>query len=346
MSIKRESIRLSDERVCESITLQTTKGAYVEILTLGGIIKSIYVPNREGVLENVVLEYTDINTYIENPGYINALIGRTAGRIHKGQVTIEDTIYQLNKNEGNNTLHGGYVGIDKKIWDVVAVNEEVSSVTLSCICADGEEGYPGTLTIRVTYTFTEEQALTIHYEAQADQDTIVNLTNHAYFNLSGNSKRLIEDHVLRIQADAICELDGESIPTGVLLPVKEHTYFDFNTAKRIGQDIDKEHAQLQQARGYDHPWVISGEGNVVEMYDEIAGRKMMMTTDQKVVVVYAMNYENPSCFTNGLENIRRYGICFETQNLPVGHNEVFKEGSILPKGKCYTQTTTYKFESI
>ena len=339
--MSRTEVVLNDGRTCTCITLKNATGAYAEILTLGGIIKSIYVPDAEGTLENVLLEYTDVNSYIENPGYLNALIGRTAGRIHKGEVTINDTTYQIAKSEGNNTLHGGMVGIDKKIWQIVEASEK--SVTLGTSCADGEEGYPGNVTIRVIYTFDDNNAFTLHYEAETDKDTLINLTNHAYFNLSGNAKRKIEDHILRVQADEVCELDEESIPTGKMMSVKEETVFDFNTPKRVGAEIDREHPQLKITRGYDHPWLLKGEGAVVEMLDETSKRYMTMTTDQKVVVIYAMNYENTSHFTNGEANTRRYGICFETQNLPIGHNQVFKEGSILRAGDQYTQTTTYTF---
>ena len=343
MATQVREVVLNDGRHCECITLKNESGAYVEILTLGGIIKSVYVPDAEGTLENVVLEYQDINSYIENPGYLNALIGRTAGRIHKGQVTLDGTTYSLNKNESTNTLHGGVVGIDKKVWKLVEVKESPLSVTMACSCEDGEEGYPGKVDIQVTYTFTEDNALKIFYEGETDKDTVLNLTNHAYFNLAGNGKTRIEDQLLRVQADFVCELDEESIPTGKLLAVAEEKVFDFNEMKPIGQDIEAPHHQLQLTRGYDHPWLIKGEGEVVELYDPISKRRMTVETNQKVVVIYAMNYENPSKFTNGLEDTRRYGICFETQNLPIGHGEVFKEGSILKKGEKYIQETVYKF---
>ncbi|MGL5675798.1 MAG: aldose epimerase family protein [Cellulosilyticaceae bacterium] len=343
MGIKKHKIILKDERVCECITLQASDGTYVDVLTLGAIIKGIYVPDRQGELENVVLDYQDIDTYIENPGYINAIIGRTAGRIAKGQFTIDGTKYQLSCNQGENTLHGGHKGIDKKVWEVVATDEEATSVTLGCKCEDGEEGYPGEVAIRVTYSYSDAHELMIQYEADTTADTLINLTNHAYFNLAGDAKERIEGHMLQVVSDSICELDSMSIPTGRLIPVEEVEAFDFNRPKLIGKDIDASHQLLQDARGYDHPWVLKTNKNAATLYDEKSGRKMIMSTDQSAVIIYTMNYENPAKLMNGLENVRRYGVCLEAQNLPIGYNEAFKEKSIIKKGQQYTQTTTYHF---
>nr|WP_307990679.1 aldose epimerase family protein [uncultured Niameybacter sp.] len=344
MHIQVEEILLKDMRKCECITLKNSQGAFIEILTLGGILKSVNVPDSMGNIENVVLEYEDINTYIENPGYINAIIGRTAGRIYKGEFTLMDKKYVLYQNENTNNLHGGKHGFDKQIWNPEYEKEEGRlAVTLRYISEDMEEGYPGRLEVEVTYTFTEDNVLGIHYEATADQDTVVNLTNHAYFNLSGDAKRPITDQELSIKSDFICELDHESIPTGKLLSVAKEEVFDFNRSKLIGKDIEKNHLQLQYTKGYDHPWLLKEGADCVKLYDPTSKRAMTITTDQKAVVVYTMNYQNPSKFKGDVKNGVRYGVCFETQQLPVGYNEVFKEGIILKKGDIYKHKTEFKF---
>lgn len=326
------------------IKLTNTAGMEVEILTLGAIIKSIKVPDREGNFENVLLEYQDINTYKENPGYINAAIGRTAGRIHKAEFTINDTTYHLAKNDGNNSLHGGLKGFDKKIWKSKDVStKDVSAVELSTFSPDGEEGYPGNLELKITYSLDEENVFTIYYEALADEDTLYNPTNHGYFNLSGDAKRGIEDQELMIRAKYVCELDEENIVTGKLLDVAEHTPFDFTKPKAIGKDIDQDHVQLNSRNGYDHPWVLDQGQGAVTLYDDESGRHMEVSTDQKTVVVYSMGSANPSKFTNGKENIARYGITFETQSYPIGHNQCYKEDSLLLANEKYTQKTSFKF---
>lgn len=347
MSLTREAITLNDKTEIECITLKNNKNMSVEILTLGGILKSINVPDKNNIVENILLEYQDINTYIENPGYINALIGRTAGRIHKGTFTLKETSYKVTSNQLENTLHGGAIGLDKKVWSAKDISHNhTTALELTCTSPDGEEGYPGNLDIKVTYSLSEDNALTITYEALSDKDTLVNLTNHAYFNLSGNAKRDILTQILTIKGDAICELDEESIPTGTLLQVKKHSAFDFTAPKPIGQDILVEDPQLKLTLGYDHPWLLNGDRVDVTLYDALSGRKMDVSTNQKAVVVYTMNYENPSLFTNGKENLVRYGICFETQALPIGYNECFKEDCILVAHEKYTHCTTFKFDVL
>lgn len=326
------------------IRLRNANGMEVEILTLGGIIKSIKTPDREGNIENVLIEYEEMRTYVENPGCVNALIGRTAGRIHKAQVNINDELYQFEKNDGNNTLHGGLRGFDKKIWESKNVStKNVAAVELSCFSPDQEEGYPGNLEVSVTYSLDQEDTLTISYVGVSDQDTLVNLTNHAYFNLSGQAKRSIHDQMLMINGSQVCQLDVQNIPTGKLLDVSEHTVFDFRIPKAIGQDINGEDSQLIPRGGYDHPWILDGGQSAVTLYDPTSGRHMEISTDQKAVVVYSMNSPNPSKFTNGKENIAQYGITFETQSPPIGYNQCFKEDSLVLANETYTQTTSFKF---
>ncbi len=341
-----KTIKLKDGFDINSIQLTNSNGMEIEILTLGGIIKSIRTPDKEGKLENILIEYEDLDAYVKNPGYINALIGRTAGRIHKGEFTINNTDYKLKNNDGTNTLHGGIKALDKKVWEFKDVSSEnISAVELSCFSPNGEEGYPGNLEIKVTYSLDQQNIFTIDYEAVSDEDTLINLTNHGYFNLSGNAKRTIEDQILMVRAGHICELDLENIVTGKLLDVTKHTPFDFRTPKAIGQDISQDHEQLNPRKGYDHPWVLDQGKEAATLYDPISGRHMAISTDQKTVVIYSMNVANPSKFTNGKENISRYGITFETQNYPIGHKQSYKDHSLVLANEKYTQKTSFKFST-
>lgn len=344
MGIVKEKIILKNGIEVECIYLKNTKGIMVEILTLGGIIKSIQVPDKEGKLENILIGFKDVNDYIENPGSMNGIIGRTAGRIHKGQVTLNDIKYQLPVNPSGNTLHGGKQGFHKQIWQAKDVSHaKEQAVELSYISKDNEENYPGELKVKLTYSLSEDNTFKIRYEAISDKDTLVNLTNHAYFNLSGNGKRDVLDQLLCIHADEICELDEQSIPTGTLLKVKEHSAFDFNKAKPIGRDILEEDIQLSYTGGYDHPWLLRGDEVAVELSDPISGRKLSVRTNQKAVVVYTMNNTCPKELINGKKDIKRYGICFETQSLPIGYEECFKEDALLKAGDIYHHETTFSF---
>lgn len=344
MKTSQKAIILQNGTQIESVILSNIHGMEVEVLTLGGIIKSIKASDREGKRENILLEYEDINTYIENPGYINALIGRVAGRINRGEFTLGDILYKASPNEGDHSLHGGIEGFDKKIWKAKDVStKESSAVELSYFSPDGEEGYPGNLDVTVTYALNNDNTFDIQYHAVSDKDTIVSLTNHGYFNLSGDAKRPITDHELMIKAGHICELDATSIATGKTLDVSENPAFDFRKSKKIGQDIDQDHMQLNLMKGYDHPWILDKDQDCVILYDAVSGRQLEVSTDQEIVVVYAMNHDNPSKFTNGKTKIKRYGIAFETQGYPIGYIESFKEHNILRANEPYTQKTKWKF---
>lgn len=344
MKINQKAITLENGIQIDCITLCNTQGMEVEVLTLGGIIKSINAPDRYGKLENILLEYDNINTYIENPGYLNALIGRTAGRVSQGEFTLGDVLYKVGINEGKHSLHGGVKGLDKKIWQAKDVStKDASAVELSCLSLDQEEGYPGNLEVKVTYALNNDNTFDLLYQAVSDQDTIISLTNHGYFNLSGNAKRPITEHELMIKGSHICELDEESIATGKTLDVSKHTAFDFRKPKIISQDLNQDHIQLATMRGYDHPWILDQGQDCAVLYDEVSGRRLDISTDQEVVVVYTMNYKNKSKFTNAKTNIKSYGITFETQGYPIGHNECFKEHNFLRANETYTQKTKWKF---
>lgn len=233
-------------------TLTNAVGASVTVLDYGATIQSLRVPDRTGALVDVVLGYDTVTEYEKNGGYLGATIGRIGNRIGKGQFSLGGVDYQLACNDGANHLHGGERGFDKRMWQVTA---ETLSLRCTRLSPDGEEGYPGALSVSVTFTLTEENTLSIRYEATSDRDTIVNLTNHSYFNLNGGGSVLT--HRLQVFADRFCENDDGCLPTGRLLAV-EGTPFDFRTPKAIGADIGQDDINLKNGGGYDHNFVLSG----------------------------------------------------------------------------------------
>ncbi|MDF2614712.1 MAG: galactose mutarotase [Clostridia bacterium] len=345
MKITSANVTLKSGKEVTVYQLTNDKGMLVEVLNLGGIITKILVPDQEGKLENVVLEWDELDTYENDPAYFSALIGRVAGRIYDAKVTINDKVYTFAKNNNGNTLHGGLRGFDKKIWTAAdETTKEEAVLKLTYFSEDGEEGFPGNLNVTVWYTVNNRNELSIKYKAQTDQDTIVNLTNHAYFNLSGNAKRSVLEQEVYINSDKICKLDQELIPDGEFLSVEEHPAFNFKTSKPIGRDINLEDIQLKYGNGYDHPWILNNGENAVEFYDPISKRCMNITTTEPGVVMYTMNYADaPIKLANGEIQKPNYGACFETQKLPIGYNEVFKEGVILRKDDTYSSETTFIF---
>lgn len=320
-------------------------GFEVEILNLGGIITKIITPNIENELENIVVGYKDIESYYRNPSYIGAIIGRTSGRISEGKVIIEGNEYNLNKNYGLHQGHGGNIGINNKIWDVEAIeNDRDIELKFYTRCIDGEESYPGNVDIVVTFKVKDDFIIEEIYEASSDKDTLVNMTNHTYFNLSGNIKRPITDQYMKLDSDYLVELDDTCVPTGKKLDVY-NTPFDFRTIKCIGSDIDKEDEQIKIGCGYDHPFLL-GDNKTIYIEDKASKRSMNITTNQKSVVIYTMNFTDDETLYNNKKSQRRHGICFETQAPPIGRNMCFLEDSLLKKSQKYMQKTVYKFGII
>lgn len=319
-------------------------GMEVEVLNLGATLTKIMVPDKDKSFENVVLEWEDINNYEENPGYIGAVIGRMAGRIHQGKVTLDGEVYSLTQNENANMLHGGPEGFHHKFWNgSMKCTEDEVRLKLCCKSKDGEEGFPGNVEVSVTYILNNDNELSIQYEAVTDQLTIINLTNHAYFNLSGDGKRSILEQEVWIDSDRIFELDNESIPTGKYLSVDKEYSFDFRKAKPIGRDIINDSVQLRYGKGYDHLWLLNQtKEKSIELYDPISERCMQITTTEPCVVMYTMN-NPPSKRLNIDKQEIRYGVCFETQKCAIGYDEVFKEPCILSPDVTYRSETQYKF---
>lgn len=329
----------------EVYTLVNDGGITVEILSLGGIITKILTPDRDGVLKNIVLELEKLEDYYINEAYRGAIIGRTAGRIGGGKVTIEGKEYEITKNSNGSTLHGGNIGFSKKVWESEALKgENFVGVKLNLESEDGEEGYPGNVHVQVIYKLDNENRLTMEYSGTTDKTTLLNLTNHNYYNLSGDAERRIEGHILKVNSDEICEMGEGSIVTGRLLKV-EGTPFDFRTEKSLGQDIDDtSNEQIAKGCGYDHMWRLNKDkGAQITFKDPISGRGMDIETDASTVVCYAMNFADGEILSCGKKAEPRMACCFETQAPPIGYNNEFIEESILKPGEKYEAKSVFTF---
>lgn len=331
----------------ESYSLRNYKGFGINALNYGGIITDVLVPDKNGVIENVVMKYKDINAYKENPSYYGALVGRTSGRIANGKIMLNDNVLNFNKNNEENQGHGGTNGFSKKFLDVVTnADEEEAYIEFSYLSPLGEEGYPGNLEVKVRYTINEENELKISYYAVSDEDTLVNLTNHSYFNLSGNCKSNILSHYLYIDSDFLLELNEKKVPTGKIIEI-DGTPFDFTNPKTIGRDIGEEDYQLKIGNGYDHSWVLNGGSDIkIRLYHKESGRQMDVYTDQNSVVIYSLNFPDDELLEcNKKANIRD-ALAIETQSPPIGDNNIFAKYSLLKKGEEYNKETIYKFSII
>lgn len=328
--------------------LRNQNNFQVAITNYGGRIVSMLVPGKDGKPVDVVLGYDSLKSYQKpKEPYFGALIGRYGNRIAKGKFAIEGKNYQLDINDGVNTLHGGFNGFYAKVWDAKLLSPK--SLELSYISKDGEGGYPGNLTVKVIYTVTDDNALKIDYEAKTDKTTIVNLTNHAYFNLSGAGSPTITDHLLQINAAAITPIDATLIPTGKLMPVK-NTPFDFTVAKAIGADIDKQDEQLKNGKGYDHNFVLDkniGNKPVATVVSPKTGIKMEVYTTEPGLQFYSGNFLTGKDHDGkgGASYAYHSAFCLETQHFPDSPNEPSFPSTQLKPGEVYHTSTTYKFLS-
>lgn len=316
------------------------------VLNFGGIVQSILVPDKNGKLTDVILGYNDVAGYENNGGYLGALIGRFGNRIGEGKLTIDGKEYSLYCNDRGNHLHGGKIGFNKKIWNYEIDGDELK---LSLVSPDGEENYPGTLNVCVTYAFSDGE-LKIKYRAVSDKKTAVNLTNHAYFNLSGEGDGTILDHELWIDCDFITPTNPAMIPVGGYRAV-EGTAFDFNAPKAIGKDIEADDLDLKQGNGYDHCYVLKNKCGEYVRYavakSPKTGIKMTCYTDMPAVQFYAGNglHQQGKTAYYG----KRAGFCLETQAIPNNVNvpEYARKGSsIIKAGEVYSFRAAYKFETL
>ncbi len=339
-SIEKESFgTLEDGREVDLYTLTNKNGVEIEITNYGGIVTSIRVPDINGEFDNVVLGFDSLKKYIgDNDPFLGALIGRYGNRIADASFTLDGTEYQLAANDGDNHLHGGETGYNDVLWDAEIAGD---SLKLSYLSEDGEEGYPGNLDITVYYSLTEQNELKIEYEATTDKATPVNLTNHSYFNLTGDPATPILDHELLLNADQYTPVDDELIPTGEIVSV-EGTPFDFTEPQKIGARIG------QVEGGYDHNFVLNSSSDSLQhagtLYDPSSGREMNIYTTEPGIQFYSGNFLDGSLEgPDGTPFVQHGALCLETQHFPNSPNEDSFPSTILRPGKKYLTTTIYQF---
>jgi aldose 1-epimerase len=349
MKIEKQSFgKTEDGKLVDLYTFTNTNDMEVKITNYGGIIVSINVPDRDGIMGDVVLGYPTLEGYLKDSPYFGALIGRYGNRIAKGKFTLDGTEYTLAVNNGENHLHGGLKGYDKVVWEAEEVkNENTVGLKLSYLSVDGEEGYPGNLNITVEYTLTNDNEIVIEYLATTDKKTVVNLTNHSYFNLAG--KGTILDHKLMIKADRFNPVDEGLIPNGELRPV-EGAPMDFTQLTTIGARIDSDDEQLKFGGGYDHNWILSRSGDDLEMVAKLTepttGRVIEVFTTEPGLQFYSGNFLDGTI--TGKENIvyeHRNGLCLETQHFPDSPNQPEFPSVVLNPGEKYQTKTIYKFST-
>ena len=348
-SVHKEKFGTVDGKPIDIYTLTNEKGAKVKIINYGAIVVSLLVPDRNGKLADIVTGYDSLSGYINDRSFFGAIVGRYGNRIGKGKFQLDGKEYQLTINDGENHLHGGATGFYKAVWNAEPVESKSGpSLKLNYISPDGEEGYPGTVTITVVYTLTNENELEIKYEGKTDKTTILNPTHHSYFNLTGDFNNTILDHELFIDADSITPVDKSLITTGELSAV-ENTPMDFRKPAAIGLHINDKYEQLEFGKGYDHNWALNnykkGEvRKVASLYDPKSGRLMEILTDQPGLQFYSGNFLNGTIKgKGGVVYQHRTGLCLEAQCYPDSPNKPQFPSATLKPGETYHQTTIYKF---
>lgn len=341
---------LADGTTVDGYTLRSPGGIAVHVITYGGIITALHAPDRAGRTRDVVLGFDTLDGYLHDSPYFGAVIGRYANRIAAGRFTLDGHTYQLDTNDGPNALHGGVRGFDKVVWRAEPqATEGGPAVSLTYRSPDGDQGYPGTLDARVTYTVTSRDELVIDYEATTDRATPVNLTQHSYFNLAGAGYADILDHRLTVHASAYTPIDATLIPTGEVALVAG-TPFDFRAAHPVGARIDDPDVQLQRAGGYDHNFVLdrSGPGltHAARVEEPESGRAMDVYTTQPGLQFYSGNFLDGTIRgKEGFVYTHRSGLCLETQHFPNSPNEPRFPATILRPGETFRSSTVYAFST-
>ncbi|MER7371666.1 aldose epimerase family protein [Streptomyces lanatus] len=323
-------------------------GTRMKVLSYGGV-QSLEVPDRRGRYANISLGFDNIEDYVAKSPYFGALIGRYGNRIGKGKFTLDGKAYQVNVNDGENSLHGGAKGFDKRVWDVEPFTKGTDvGLRLYYTSVDGEMGYPGTLKVKVTYTLTRHGDWRIDYEATTDKATVVNLTSHVYWNLAGEGSGTIENHQLKIDASRYTPVDSGLIPTGELARVAG-TPFDFRRTKAIGEDLREPHQQLLYGKGIDHNWVLDKGISprpewIATLKDPSSGRTLRMATTEPGLQFYSGNFLDGTLVGSG-GNVYRQGdaLCLETQHFPDSPNKPSFPSTVLRPGQTYRSTTVHSF---
>lgn len=331
-------------------SLANDNGMSVSISEFGGAIVNLFVPDKNGNIADIVGGYDKLSSYEESDGYQGALIGRWGNRIGKARFTLDGVEYNLYKNDGNNHLHGGKVGFSHKVWkSSTKLEDNKASLILEYFSPDGEEGYAGNLNVRVTYTLDNNNALTIDYFATTDKKTVINLTNHSYFNLAGFNSGKVFDHILKFEADRFLPTDTELIPTGEIKSV-EGTPFDFRVPKAIGADFDMNDSNIAIARGYDHCLIfcdgLSCDTPKISVFEPTSERRMEVYTNQPAVHFYSGNFlvDNGYPFKGNYTKNLQCAFCLETEVMPDSMNHEGFTKCTLDRNEEYSTFTKFKFD--
>ena len=337
-----------DGRAVELFSLRNAAGMEAKIATYGGIIVSLTAPDREGRMADVVLGKDSLAAYEASNPFFGCITGRFANRIKHARFSLDGKNYQLAVHPGSaHHLHGGIVGFDKKVWSAAKVEQpDAVGVKLRYVSPDGEESFPGTLDTTVTYLLTEANELKLIYEATTDKPTILNLTNHCYFNLAGEASGTILDHELTIFADTYTATDADLIPTGTLEPLAG-TPLDFNQPHRVGERIGADFTPLKDGLGYDHNYVLKGSGlrPAARLHDPKSGRTMEVITDQPAVQLYTANHLDNVEGKHGHHHQKRDALCLETQHFPDSPNHPNFPSVVLRPGEAFKSQTTFRFSA-
>lgn len=330
------------QKIDDHIDLISMKNDDLEIIVsnFGCTIVKVLMKDKEGHIDDVVLGYDDFQQYQTLDAYLGALVGRVANRIGKGKFVLNDKEYTLAINNGPNHLHGGIKGFSYQVFDYEIKGE---SIEFSYLSKDGEEGYPGNLTLKANYTL-EKDTLKIQYYAVCDQDTLINITNHSYFNLSGKQENIYQ-HTLQIQASSFACVDEDGLTTGEFRDV-EGTPFDFREPVLIGERVEQDYDQLQLGKGFDHPFIFNDKNHQVILEHKKSGRRLIVTTTLPTAQIYTANYLDGRLGKYGHRYDERDAVCIETQNLPDAIHLEENPSTILKKGEAYQEETSYKFEVV
>lgn len=352
VTISKESFGTTNDSIpVDKYILKNEKGMEISIITYGGIITNWTAPDKNGNYNDIVLGFDSIEKY-QMPGvpFFGALIGRYGNRIAKAKFSLDGTEYTLAANDGQNHLHGGTKGFDKVVWNASEeTTDSTASLVLTYLSKDMEEGYPGNLQTKVTYTLDNNNELTVLYEATTDKKTVVNLTQHTYFNLSGDFSKNILDTEMTINADAYLPVDATLIPTGELRPVAG-TPFDFRQPKALGKEIGAENEQLKRGGGYDHCWVLNNQNEGIRLaataHDPQTGRVLEVYSNEPGIQLYTGNFLDGTLPSKQEGNYGyRTGFCLETQHYPDSPNQPEFPSTVLNPGETYRTTTSFKFST-
>ncbi|MGF7141148.1 aldose epimerase family protein [Roseimarinus sediminis] len=330
-------------------TLRNKKGLEMQVTNYGAKVVSLLVPDSKGQPVDVVCGYRKLDDYLKSGEvYFGAVIGRYGNRIANGRFELDGVSYQLEQNNGSNSLHGGPGGFHAVVWE--AKQSDDATLELTYLSKDGEEGFPGNLSVRMIYKLTDDNEFLVDYYAESDKTTICNLTNHSYFNLSGEGTTTILDHVLQINAESYLPTNEDAIPLGHLAPV-EGTPMDFRNPMEVGARIEHDFVDLKLGKGYDHTYVIDGKAGDLRLaatvYSPVSGIKMEVLTDEPGVQLYTGNYMNGTEIgKSGKAYLQRSALCLETQHYPDSPNQPQFPSVVLAPGETYRQTTVHRFGTV